>query len=139
MVSINAAKQDTAEVGDEGAAPSLSEEAKQALGQVSTAMITTQLLVRGFRNAFLEDLTFSNPSRQRLIGEAFTMRSIPAREDADVPAIFQDYDHPQRKGVESVGPGQVLVIDSRGQKRAASLGHILATRLRVRGGRRDRH
>ncbi|NUL47113.1 ribonuclease activity regulator RraA [Cellulosimicrobium funkei] len=104
-----------------------------ALLSVGTATITTQLLSRGFRNTFLEGLTVSNRSRQRMVGEAFTMRSIPAREDIDVPAIFQDYDHPQRKGVESVQPGQVLVIDSRGRKRAASLGHILATRLRARG------
>ncbi|MET1035645.1 MAG: ribonuclease activity regulator RraA [Arthrobacter sp.] len=111
----------------------LSDRAMAALLSVGTATITTQLLSRGFRNTFLEGLSVSNPSRQRMVGEAFTMRSIPAREDIDVPAIFQDYDHPQRKGVESVGPGQVLVIDSRGKKRAASLGHILATRLRARG------
>jgi len=61
------------------------------------------------------------------------MRCIPSREDIDVPSVFQDYDHPQRKAVESVGPGQVLVVDARGKKRAASLGHILATRLRARG------
>lgn len=111
----------------------LSEQAKRALGQVSTATITTQLLARGFRNTYLEGLAFSNPARPRMVGEAFTMRCIPSREDIDVPEIFQDYDHPQRKGVESVEPGQVLVIDSRGRKRAASLGHILATRLRLRG------
>ena len=111
----------------------LSDQAMAALLSVGTATITTQLLSRGFRNTFLEGLSVSNPSRQRMVGEAFTMRSIPAREDIDVPAIFQDYDHPQRKGVESVQPGQVLVIDSRGKKRAASLGHILATRLRARG------
>lgn len=111
----------------------LSEEAMAALAYVSTATITTQLLSRGFRNTFLEGLAASSRSRQRMVGEAFTMRTIPSREDLDVPAVFQDYDHPQRKGVESVQPGQVLVIDSRGRKRAASLGHILATRLRERG------
>ncbi|WP_241989256.1 ribonuclease activity regulator RraA [Cryobacterium serini] len=111
----------------------MSPDAMRALGVVSTATITTQLLARGLRNTYLEGLVASNPSRQRLLGEAFTMRSIPSREDVDVPAIFQDYDHPQRRGVESVEHGQVLVIDARGKKRAASLGHILATRLRVRG------
>ncbi|MDJ0349894.1 ribonuclease activity regulator RraA [Cryobacterium sp. PH29-G1] len=111
----------------------LSAAATHALGLVSTATITTQLLSRGLRNTFLEGLTFSNPSRQRLLGEAFTMRCIPSREDVDVPSIFQDYDHPQRLGVESVGAGQVLVIDARGKKRAASIGHILATRLKLRG------
>lgn len=111
----------------------LSNEARQALEIASTATITTQLLARGLRNAYLEGLTFSNPGRQRMVGEAFTMRAIPAREDIDVPSIFNDHEHPQRKGVESVGVGQVLVIDSRGKKRAASLGNILAVRLRERG------
>lgn len=116
----------------EMAAP-LSEEARAALLQVSTATLTTQLLSRGLRNTFLDGLSVSNPTRQRMVGEAFTMRCIPAREDVDVLSIFQDYDHPQRKAVELVGPGQVLVIDAREQKRAASLGHILGTRLRARG------
>jgi regulator of RNase E activity RraA len=68
-----------------------------------------------------------------MAGPAFTLRYIPAREDIDVLAVYQDYDHPQRKAVESVPPGHVLVMDCRGQGRAASAGGILATRLRVRG------
>lgn len=111
----------------------LSSTVREALFRVSTATITTQLMSRGYRNTYLEGLAFSNPSRQRMVGEAFTMRCIPAREDIDIPEIFQDYDHPQRTGVEAVQPGQVLVVDSRGRKRAASLGHILATRLKVKG------
>ncbi|MFC7402385.1 ribonuclease activity regulator RraA [Citricoccus sp. GCM10030269] len=134
-MSTNAIDRTTQSVTDgplEG--PSLlSDQTKSTLLSVGTATITTQLLSRGFRNTYLEGLSVSNPARQRMVGEAFTMRSIPAREDIDVPSIFQDYDHPQRKGVESVQPGHVLVIDSRGKKRAASLGHILATRLRLRG------
>ncbi|HWM34148.1 MAG TPA: ribonuclease activity regulator RraA [Pseudolysinimonas sp.] len=100
---------------------------------VSTATITTQLMDRGIRNAFLEGLTHSNPERPRLVGPAFTMRCIPAREDLDVLSVFRDYDHPQRLAVETAPPGSVLVIDARRQTRAASLGHILATRLRARG------
>lgn len=111
----------------------LSQEAREALLRVSTATITTQLMSRGLRNAFLEGLQASNPLRNRLVGEAFTLRYIPAREDIDGLEVFQDHDHPQRRAVESVPLGAVLVIDSRGQKRAASLGHILATRLKVRG------
>lgn len=74
-----------------------------------------------------------NDACERMIGEAFTLRYIPAREDLDVLSVFGDPDHPQRVAIESVGPGQVLVIDSRGKTRAASLGHILATRLLQRG------
>jgi regulator of RNase E activity RraA len=113
--------------------PALSNGVHEALRQVSTATLTTQLLSRGFRNTFLAGLAPLNPGCTRMVGEAFTLRYIPAREDLDVLAVFQDYDHPQRRAVESVGPGQVLVMDCRGQTRAASLGGILATRLLRRG------
>ena len=105
----------------------------EALAAVSTATVTTQLMARGLRNTFLQGLTALNPACGRMVGEAFTMRCIPAREDLDVLSVYQDYDHPQRRAVESVPPGGVLVVDCRGQTRAASLGHILATRLLRRG------
>ena len=102
------------------------------LSQASTATITTQLLARGLRNTFLHGIKPLND--RRLIGPAFTLRYIPAREDIDVLEVFKDYDHPQRKAIESVPPGHVLVMDCRNQGRAASAGNILATRLMVRGG-----
>lgn len=111
----------------------LSEGTLKALHYASTATITTQLLSRGLRNQLMQGLKPLNPTREKLVGTAFTLRYIPAREDLDEPSVFQDYDHPQRKAVESVRPSEVLVIDSRGQQRAASLGHILATRLLQRG------
>jgi regulator of RNase E activity RraA len=104
-----------------------------AFRHVSTATITTQLLSRGLRNTLLHGLLPLNPLHGNMVGEAFTLRYIPAREDLDVLSAFQDYDHPQRRAIEQVQPGQVLVIDSRGQQRAASLGNILATRLLRRG------
>src|SRR3954470_15265087 len=67
-----------------------------------------------------------------MAGPAYTLRYIPAREDIDVLAVYQDYDHPQRKAIETVPPGHVLVMDCRGQGRAASAGAILLTRLQVR-------
>jgi regulator of RNase E activity RraA len=106
---------------------------RELLSQASTATITTQLLARGLRNTFLQGLKPLDPANARLIGEAFTLRYIPAREDIDVLDVFRDYDHPQRKAIESVPPGQVLVMDCRGQGRAASAGNILATRLQMRG------
>lgn len=105
----------------------------EALRHVSTATITTQLLSRGLRNTFLHGLSPINRLKANLVGQAFTLRYIPAREDLDILAIFEDYDHPQRRAVESVPPGQVLVMDCRRQTRAASLGNILATRLAHRG------
>jgi regulator of RNase E activity RraA len=101
------------------------------LSQASTATITTQLLARGLRNTFLHGV--KSLTGMRLIGPAFTLRYIPAREDVDTLDVFKDYEHPQRKAIESVPAGHVLVMDCRGQTRAASAGHILATRLQVRG------
>src|SRR5699024_1557719 len=94
---------------------------------------TNQLFKRELRNAFLKGPLPHNYRGNRMVGEAYTMRCIPSREDLDPLSVFNDYDHPQRTGVENVIPGQILVIDARGQASAASLGHILATRLQLRG------
>src|SRR3954451_24030688 len=101
------------------------------LKQASTATISTQLLQRGLRNTFLQGL--KPLTRHRMAGPAFTLRYIPAREDIDTLDVYKDYDHPQRKAVETVPEGHVLVMDCRNQGRAASAGGILLTRLQVRG------
>jgi len=103
------------------------------LARASTATITTQLFQRGFRNTFLNGLRPLNPNAACFVGEAVTLRSIPAREDLDVVSAFQDPEHPQRKAIETVGPGQVLVMDCRGDVRAANGGGILTTRAMKRG------
>lgn len=112
---------------------SIDEEILRTLSEVSTATITTQLLQRGLRNTFLHGLSPLNPQASRIVGPAFTLRYIPAREDIDVVESFQDPDHPQRQAVEAAPPGSVLVMDCRLNGRAASAGHILATRLAHRG------
>ena len=68
-----------------------------------------------------------------MVGEAFTLRYIPAREDLNPITVFQDPKHPQRVAVDQCPPGAVMVIDSRKDARAASAGSILITRLMVRG------
>jgi regulator of RNase E activity RraA len=103
------------------------------LARASTATITTQLFQRGLRNQFLNGLTPLNPAACRFVGEAMTLRSIPAREDLDRVEVFRDPNHPQRKAIETVGPGQVLVLDCRGDLRAANAGGILVTRTMKRG------
>jgi regulator of RNase E activity RraA len=104
------------------------------LKRVSTATLCTQLFKRGFRNVFVQGITrLTDPSGGNLVGPAFTMRNIPSREDLDQLSAFDDPAHPQRRGVESVPPGHVLVIDCRGETRVASGGQILTTRLKVRG------
>jgi regulator of RNase E activity RraA len=110
--------------------------ALEQLRHVSTATLTTQLFKRGLRNVFLQGvgpLVKPAPGTPNLVGPAFTLRNIPAREDLDHVGVFQDPDHPQRKAVESAPPGSVLVQDCRGERTVASVGSILALRLAKRG------
>jgi regulator of RNase E activity RraA len=103
------------------------------LVQVSTATITTALFKRGLRNTAIQGVAPLNPKAARMVGEAYTLRYIPAREDVDVIKVFEDRSHPQRKAVEEIPPGHVMVIDSRKDPRAASAGAILILRMAVRG------
>jgi regulator of RNase E activity RraA len=112
----------------------LSPKTKERLRKVSTATLCTALFKRGFRNVYIQGIKLlSKPTTGNLVGPAFTMRSIPAREDLDQISAFDDPNHPQRKAIESVPPGHVLVLDCRQEKRVASGGEILTTRLKVRG------
>ena len=106
----------------------------ELLRHVSTATLCTQLYKRGFRNVYIQGISrLTTPSAGNLVGPAYTMRSIPAREDLDQISAFDDPNHPQRKAIESVPPGHVLVLDCRRETRVASGGQILTTRLQVRG------
>lgn len=112
----------------------LSDITRARLSKVSTATLCTQLFKRGFRNVYMQGVgRMTTPSGGNLVGPAFTMRSIPAREDMDQLSAFDNPDHPQRKAIESTPPGHVLVLDCRGEKRVASGGQILTTRLMKRG------
>jgi len=113
--------------------PTLSPTTRDKLKGVSTATICTALYKRNLRNQFIQDVRPLNPNVSPMVGEAFTLRYIPAREDLNPISVFQDRSHPQRKAVEECPPGSVFVIDSRKDPRAASAGSILVTRLMVRG------
>lgn len=106
---------------------------RATLKKVSTATLCTALFKRGLRNQFIQDVRPLNPSLGNMVGEAFTLRYIPAREDLNQLAVFQDRQHPQRQAVEQCPEGAVLVFDSRKDARAASAGSILISRLMVRG------
>jgi regulator of RNase E activity RraA len=106
---------------------------RQKLAAVSTATITTVLFKRGLRNTFIGGIHLINPAAPRMVGPAFTLRYIPAREDLDGLGVFEDRAHPQRRAVEECPTGAVFVIDSRGDASAASAGGILVTRIWKRG------
>lgn len=111
----------------------LKEETRARLKTVSTPTLATALYKRGLRNQFIQDVHALNPGLPTMVGEAFTLRYMPAREDLNPITVFQDPEHPQRKAVEICPPGAVLVMDSRKDARAASAGGILISRLMVRG------
>jgi regulator of RNase E activity RraA len=111
----------------------LSSYAQDALKKVSTATLTTVLFKRGLRNVFVQNVFLLNPRAPRMVGEAFTLRYIPAREDVDQLGAFEGRGHPQREAIETCPPGQVLVMDARRDASAATGGDILMTRLMVRG------
>ncbi len=111
---------------------SLSPQTHDRLMRVSTATLTTALFRRGFRNIFIQGPQRMNPGAN-MVGPAYTLRYIPAREDLDQLESFADRENPQRKGVEECPPGAVFVIDSRQDATAASAGCILVTRLQALG------
>lgn len=111
----------------------LSDATRDKLKTVSTATITTALFKRGLYNQMIQDVLPLDPSKPTMVGVAFTLRYIPAREDLNPITVFQDRSHPQRKAIEDCPPGAVFVIDSRKDPRAASAGSILVTRLMKRG------
>lgn len=111
----------------------LSQETRARLMGVSTATLATALFKRGLRNQFIQDVRPLSPKKANMVGQAFTLRYIPAREDLNTLDVFRNPEHPQRAAVERCPPGAVLVMDSRKDARAASAGSILVSRLQVRG------
>lgn len=101
--------------------------------RTSTATLATALFKRGLRNQFVQGVARLSNERIKMVGPAFTLRYMPAREDLDVVEAFRDPSHPQRLAVETVPSGHVLVMDCRRDASAASAGAILLTRLMVRG------
>ena len=112
---------------------SLCTKTRDKLMKVSTATISTALFKVGLKNQFIQDVRPVSPKPGNMVGQAYTLRYIPAREDLNSLSVFQDPTHPQRVGVEEIPPGYVMVIDSRKDPRAASAGSILVTRMMKRG------
>lgn len=103
------------------------------LMKVNVSTLTNCLLRRGLRNQFLHGVTPLASGLPNMVGPAFTLRFIPAREDLDTMANYQLETHVQRRAMEECPPGAVLVVDSRGDARAASAGDLLIGRLKARG------
>ena len=111
----------------------LSTETREKLMKVSTASVATALFKRGLRSQFIQGVRPVSHMSANMVGQAFTLRYIPAREDRNPITVFRDPEHPQRHAVETCPPGHVLVMDARKDARAATAGSILVTRLALRG------
>lgn len=111
----------------------LSETVKSKLMRISTASIATALFKRGLRNQFVQGVVPVSRKANNMVGQAFTLRYIPAREDRNDITVFRNEDHPQRVAIEQCPAGHVLIMDSRKDARAASAGSILITRLQIKG------
>ncbi|APQ16776.1 ribonuclease activity regulator RraA [Maribacter hydrothermalis] len=104
----------------------------EKLKKVSTATVATCLFKKGLKNQFIQHVSPLKLGKPTMVGEAYTLRYIPAREDLNPIEVFRDPKHLQRVAVEECPEGAVMVIDSRQNARAASAGSILVTRLMVR-------
>lgn len=112
----------------------LKPETREKLANVSTATLATALYKRGLRGQMIQGVRpLGAPGSRSMVGQAYTLRYIPAREDLNDISVFRDPAHPQRVAVEECPAGAVMVIDSRKDARAASAGGILVTRLMKRG------
>ena len=104
----------------------------KTLSDVTTATITTLLLKKGLRNVWMRGTRPLRPDQPRLVGRAFTLRFVPAREDLATP---ESWSRPisTRAAIESMPAGCVAVVDAMGITDAGIFGDILCARMRMRG------
>jgi regulator of RNase E activity RraA len=111
---------------------SLSPDAIATLSHVSTATITTVLLKKGLRNVWMRGARPLKPGEKRLVGRAFTLRFVPAREDLATP---ESWSSPisTRTAIEAMPAGCIAVVDAMGITDAGIFGDILCARMSRRG------
>ncbi len=106
----------------------LSNDIKQTLSKVTTASITTILLKKGLRNVWLRGTRPIKAGQGRLVGRAFTLRFVPAREDLATPASWSS-PISTRSAIEAMPEGAIVVADSMGTTDAGIFGDILCARM----------
>lgn len=111
----------------------LSDATRAKLARCGAAAVANALLKRGFRNTFVLGMKPVSSGQPPLIGPAFTLRFIPAREDLDSMAIYARDDSLHRRAIEECPAGSVLVLATGGDARASSMGDMMALRLKMRG------
>src|SRR5271163_2616080 len=110
----------------------LDDKTLQALSRITTATLTTVLLKKGLRNIWLRGTKPLRPGQPRIVGPAFTLRFVPAREDLATPESWASPTS-TRAAIESMPAGCVAVVDAMGVTDAGIFGDILCARMQVRG------
>lgn len=111
----------------------MSEDTRKLFAQCSSATLSTLLVKRGLRNTALRGVRPLRPGLPPMVGPAFTLRYIPAREDIDAYGSGGDPANLQRQAIEVSPTGHVFIIDCRNDPDIAGIGSILARRLHERG------
>ncbi|MEZ4674789.1 MAG: ribonuclease activity regulator RraA [Caldilineaceae bacterium] len=111
---------------------SLDPKLHEALSTIATATITTVLLKKGLRNVWMRGPRPLQPGQGRLVGRAFTLRFIPAREDLATPASWAS-PKSTRAAIEAMLAGCIAVVDAMGVTDAGIFGDILCARMKKRG------
>ncbi|MBN9129743.1 MAG: fumarylacetoacetate hydrolase family protein [Paenarthrobacter ureafaciens] len=112
------------------AASVLTPELKAKLESVATPTLSSQLRKRGLNNVSIDGLQATRPDR-KVVGLARTLRYVPNRED-----LFKTHGggfNAQKRAIDSVNEGEILVMEARGEKGTGTVGDILALRAQVRG------
>src|SRR6187397_2280129 len=104
------------------------------LSNVSTATLTTMLLKKGLRNVWMRGTRPLRPNQSRVVGPAFTMRFVPAREDLATPESWSS-PRSTRAAIEEMPEGCIAVVDAMGITDAGIFGDILCARINKRGVR----
>lgn len=110
----------------------LDKNAIETLKQISTATITTILLKKGLRNVWMRGTKPLKPGQPRIVGPAFTLRFVPAREDLATPASWAS-PISTRAAIEAMPEGVIAVVDAMGVADAGIFGDILCARMAKRG------
>ena len=110
----------------------LDSEIIRTLAGVSTATITTVLLKKGLRNVWLRGTRPLAPGQPRVVGRAFTLRFVPAREDLATPASW-GAPISTRAAIEAMPAGCIAVVGALGVTHAGIFGDILCARMKQRG------
>src|SRR6202041_3458575 len=110
----------------------LDEKTIATLAATATATLTTVLLKKGLRNVWLRGTKPLRPGQKRLVGPAFTLRFVPAREDLATP---ESWSSPisTRTAIEAMPDGCIAVVDAMGVTDAGIFGDILCARMVKRG------